>query len=53
MKYQTKIEIILSSKFSSECSNDRELVTWLKTSLQSVVRKQQAITEKIFFKNDD
>jgi len=48
MKYNNTIEIILPSKFSSAYWEQKDLVKWLTTTVQSVIVKQQVRTKKIF-----
>jgi len=50
MKNYNQIEVILFSKYSLSNLRQKELVTWLGTTLQPAIGRQQAKAKKIFLK---
>ena len=50
MKYYKQLEVILFSSYSCNNPQQKELVRWLGTTLQSTIIRQQRIAKKIFLK---
>ena len=48
MKHDYTIEILLPSEFSSSYWNQKRLVKWLTTTVQSIIVEQQVRAKKIF-----
>ncbi len=47
MKYSNQLEVILFSKYSLNDRRQKELVRWLGTTAQSVIRRQYEKARKI------
>ena len=50
MKNYNQVEVILFSKYSPGNLHQKELITWLGTTLQPVIVRQQAKAKKIVLK---
>ena len=51
MKSDNKVAVILFSKYSFAHPRQKELVTWVGTTLQSALAQQQEMTKKLLLKN--
>ena len=50
MKNNNAVEVILFSKYSLTDLRRKELVKWLGTTLQSAIKQQHDITNKLFLR---
>jgi hypothetical protein len=48
MENNNNLEVLLFSKYSPTDSRRKELVNWLATTVQSVIKKQHERTKKLF-----
>jgi len=51
MKKYNQVEVILFSKYSLSNLRHKELVTWLGTTLQPAISRQQSKAKKMFLKS--
>jgi hypothetical protein len=51
MKNYNQLEVLLFVKYSFKDHQQKELIKWLGTSLQSSIGKQQELTKKLVLKN--